>query len=350
MFDKKGFRLPLAAGIGLIGLIFLKYWFPIVLPFFLGSLLALGAEPMVRLLHQNRKLPRWAASFAGVTVFFLLMLTALALVVSVLVRQLSQLSGLVAQLTDAVGRGLQALETWLLELSTRLPDSLENAATIGVQRLFSDSSNLLDQAVSRVPQVATGLLSALSQGAFVTFTAILSAYMISARLPKLKQFIQEKLPQFQPDRIRNSVKGLRHAMLGWLSAQGKLMGLTFLLLCGGFFLLNTGNVLLLAALVTLVDAFPILGTGTVLIPWSIVCLLQGDTARGIGLLAVYAVVWLVRSILEPRLVGKELGLDPLVTLFSVYAGLRLLGIGGMVIAPFAAMVATQLIRQRPQTA
>ena len=350
MFDKKGFRLPLAAGIGLIGLIFLKYWFPIVLPFFLGSLLALGAEPMVRLLHQNRKLPRWAASFAGVTVFFLLMLTALALVVSVLVRQLSQLSGLVAQLTDAVGRGLQALETWLLELSTRLPDSLENAATIGVQRLFSDSSNLLDQAVSRVPQVATGLLSALSQGAFVTFTAILSAYMISARLPKLKQFIQEKLPQFQPDRIRNSVKGLRHAMLGWLSAQGKLMGLTFLLLCGGFFLLKTGNVLLLAALVTLVDAFPILGTGTVLIPWSIVCLLQGDTARGIGLLAVYAVVWLVRSILEPRLVGKELGLDPLVTLFSVYAGLRLLGIGGMVIAPFAAMVATQLIRQRPQTA
>ena len=350
MFDKKGFRLPLAAGIGLIGLIFLKYWFPIVLPFFLGSLLALGAEPMVRRLHQNRKLPRWAASFAGVTVFFLLMLTALALVVSVLVRQLSQLSGLVAQLTDAVGRGLQALETWLLELSTRLPDSLENAATIGVQRLFSDSSNLLDQAVSRVPQVATGLLSALSQGAFVTFTAILSAYMISARLPKLKQFIQEKLPQFQPDRIRNSVKGLRHAMLGWLSAQGKLMGLTFLLLCGGFFLLKTGNVLLLAALVTLVDAFPILGTGTVLIPWSIVCLLQGDTARGIGLLAVYAVVWLVRSILEPRLVGKELGLDPLVTLFSVYAGLRLLGIGGMVIAPFAAMVATQLIRQRPQTA
>jgi sporulation integral membrane protein YtvI len=350
MFDKKGFRLPLAAGIGLIGLIFLKYWFPIVLPFFLGSLLALGAEPMVRLLHQSSKLPRWAASFAGVTVFFLLMLTALALVVSVLVRQLSQLSGLVAQLTDAVGRGLQALETRLLELSTRLPDSLENAATIGVQRLFSDSSNLLDQAVSRVPQVATGLLSALSQGAFVTFTAILSAYMISARLPKLRRFIREKLPQFQPDRIRNSVKGLRHAMLGWLSAQGKLMGLTFLLLCGGFFLLKTGNVLLLAALVTLVDAFPILGTGTVLIPWSIVCLLQGDTARGIGLLAVYAVVWLVRSILEPRLVGKELGLDPLVTLFSVYAGLRLLGIGGMVIAPFAAMVATQLIRQRPQTA
>ena len=338
MFDKKGFRLPLAAGIGLIGLIFLKYWFPIVLPFFLGSLLALGAEPMVRLLHQSRKLPRWAASFAGVTVFFLLMLTALALVVSVLVRQLGQLSGLVAQLTDAVGRGLQALETWLLELSTRLPDSLENAATIGVQRLFSDSSNLLDQAVSRVPQVATGLLSALSQGAFVTFTAILSAYMISARLPKLKQFIQEKLPQFQPDRIRNSVKGLRHAMLGWLSAQGKLMGLTFLLLCGGFFLLKTGNVLLLAALVTLVDAFPILGTGTVLIPWALLTFLQGNGLQAMGLLIIYAVTFLTRTAMEPRLVGRQLGLDPLLTLASLYAGFHFWGVGGMLAAPILCVI------------
>ena len=124
------------------------------------------------------------------------------------------------------------------------------------------------------------------------------------------------------------------------------MGLTFLLLSGGFFLLKISNTFLLSALVTLVDAFPILGTGTVLIPWSIVCLLQGDTARGIGLMAIYAVVWLVRSVLEPRLVGKELGLDPLLTLFSIYAGFRLMGIGGMLIAPFAAMVATQLFRQR----
>ena len=346
MFDKKGLRFPLAAVIGLFGLIFIKSWFPIVLPFLLGSLLALGAEPMVRRLHQSWKLPRWAASFLGVTVFFCLMITALALLVSVLVRQLGQFSGLAAQLTDAIGRGLEALEAWLLNLSTRLPDSMEHAATAGVQRLFSGSSDLLDQAVSRVPQVATGLVSALSQGAFVTFTAIFSAYMISVRLPKWKQFLRQKLPQFPGDRVRSSLQELRHAVLGWLSAQGKLMGLTFLLLSGGFFLLKISNTFLLSALVTLVDAFPILGTGTVLIPWSIVCLLQGDTARGIGLMAIYAVVWLVRSVLEPRLVGKELGLDPLLTLFSIYAGFRLMGIGGMLIAPFAAMVATQLFRQR----
>ena len=346
MLDGKGLKIPLWAIIGLISVFFVKYWFPIALPFALGGALALGAEPGVRMLQGKLRLPRWAASFAGVTVFFLLVLTALGLLVSILVRQLGRLSDHVPQLAQAVTRGLGALEQWLLDLSARLPDSIEQTATAGVQRLFSDSSNLLVQAVSRVPQVASGLVGALSQGAFVTFTAILSAYMISARLPKLKAFLRSKMPQLKPERLHSTAKALRQAMLGWLSAQGKLMGLTFLLLCAGFFLLKTGNILLLAALVTLVDAFPVLGTGTVLIPWSAVCLLQGDTARGIGLLGVYGVVWLVRSVLEPRLVGKELGLDPLVTLFSIYAGFRLLGIGGMLLAPFIAMVATQLIRQR----
>ena len=346
MSEKRGFQFPILALLCLIGAFFARYWFPIVLPFLLGGALAWSAEPMVRLLQGKCRFPRWAASFFGVSVCFCLILTLAGLVLSVLVRQLGRLYGSIPQLAHTISQGFTALEQWLLRLSARLPDSMEPAAVSGVQRLFSDSSAMLDQAVSRIPQVATGLVSAVSQGAFVTFTAILSAYMISGRLPKLKQFWKEKIPSLRSGKIHTALGGLKKAMLGWLSAQGKLMGLTFLLLSGGFFLLKTGHVLLLSALITLVDAFPVLGTGTVLIPWSVVCLLQGDTARGIGLLAVYAVVWLVRSVLEPRLVGKELGLDPLVTLFSVYAGLRLLGIGGMLLAPFAAMVATQLLRRQ----
>jgi sporulation integral membrane protein YtvI len=350
MLDENRRKIPFWAVIALIGGFFIKYWFPIALPFLLGGALALGADPAVRILQDKLRLKRWAASFLGVTAFFTLMVTILGLLVSVLVRQLGRLAGLVPQLAEAIGKGLGSMEARLLALSARLPDSMEQAAAAGVQRLFSDSSNLLDQAVSRVPQMATGLVGMLSQGAFVTFTAILSAYMISGRLPKIKHFLKQKLSRMKLEQLHTSLKGLRQGIGGWLSAQGKLMGLTFFMLCVGFFLLKTDHVLLFAALVTLVDAFPILGTGTVLIPWSVVQLLQGDTARGIGLLALYAVVWLVRSILEPRLVGRELGLDPLVTLFSIYAGFCLLGIGGMLIAPFAAMVVTQLIRQRPQTA
>ena len=108
---------------------------------------------------------------------------------------------------------------------------------------------------------------------------------------------------------------------------------SFAIVCGGFLLLRIPYAPVWAALTALVDAIPILGTGTVLLPWALICFLQGETVRALGLLGTYAVAMLSRSILEPRLVGKQLGLDPLVTLAALYTGFRIWGIAGMILSP-----------------
>ena len=144
---------------------------------------------------------------------------------------------------------------------------------------------------------------------------------------------------------RNCAAGfrrLRTALGGWLLAQAKLSGITCLILAAGFWILRIPHGLLWAILVALVDAFPILGTGTVLLPWGLVSLIQGNAAQGIGILAVYTVVTITRTVMEPRVVGKQLGLDPLVTLFALYAGYRIWGLAGMLLAPMAAALAVQL--------
>lgn len=347
MPGNKGLKILIACAFTAAGILFAHRLFPIFLPFALGAALAKGAEPTVSLLTRKCHLPRWAAAGTGVTLFFLLTVGIFMLLTSFLVRQLGRLSGLLPQLADAVSAGLSALEDWLTGLAQRLPPSMTQFTQRCVESLFSDSSAMLEQAVSRVPQVATGLMGTLGQWALVLFTAVLSGYMISARLPILRGWIRKKAPRLWQQYLP-ALKDMRKAAGRWLLAQGKLMGLTFLLLTAGLFLLKADNPLLLSALITLVDAFPILGTGTVLIPWSVVCLLQGNYARGIGLVGLYVVVWLTRSVLEPKIIGKELGLDPLVTLFSIYAGFCLLGIGGMLIAPIAAMLVTQLIKHRVQ--
>ena len=140
------------------------------------------------------------------------------------------------------------------------------------------------------------------------------------------------------------LKLLKKALFGWLMAQGKLMTVTFSILTVSFFLLRIPYAPLWALLISLVDALPVLGTGTVLIPWSLICFLQGQTARAIGLAGTYATAVLVRSALEPRLVGKHLGLDPLVTLLAMYAGYRIWGIGGMILAPLLAMAVSQFLK------
>jgi predicted PurR-regulated permease PerM len=118
----------------------------------------------------------------------------------------------------------------------------------------------------------------------------------------------------------------------------------------GFFVMKLPNALLWAMLVTTVDILPILGVGTVLVPWSLVSYLQGSPAKAVTLLCIFLVVWLVRSMLEPKLIGRELGLDPLVTLLCIYGGFRLWGIIGMLLAPLAAICVVQLwrIRQEPE--
>jgi predicted PurR-regulated permease PerM len=124
--------------------------------------------------------------------------------------------------------------------------------------------------------------------------------------------------------------------------------LVAVILLVGFLLLKIPFAPLWAALIALVDAVPLLGTGTVLIPWALVCFLQKNTARALGLLGIYTVALVSRSTMEPRLVGKQLGLDPLLTLFSLYAGFKLWGVAGMILSPVLAVAAGQLLQKKPQ--
>ena len=183
--------------------------------------------------------------------------------------------------------------------------------------------------------------SALSLG-----TAVLSGYMISAKLPKIKLWLVRRLSREKLRPLVDAWKRMKHAVWGWLLAQCKLMGVTFVILLLGFVLLRIPYAVFWALGVSLVDAFPVLGTGTVLLPWSLVCLLQGDSPRAIGILGIYIAASLIRSALEPKLVGRHLGLDPLITLMALYAGYKLWGIGGMILAPMLAVTATQIVPDR----
>ena len=92
------------------------------------------------------------------------------------------------------------------------------------------------------------------------------------------------------------------------------------------------------SMIALVDILPVLGVGTVLVPWGLLELLRGETGTGTGLLVLCAVMMLARQLLEPRIVGKSIGLHPLATLFAAYAGLQLFGLAGMLLGPAVALL------------
>ena len=180
---------------------------------------------------------------------------------------------------------------------------------------------------------------------------LVTSFMLSGELPAIRGWLRRTVRPAWLEKLQTLGGHVRTTLGGWLRAQLKLMGVTFTILTLGFVVLRIAYAPLWALVVALVDALPVLGTGTVLVPWAVICFLQGEGARAIGLLGVYAVVTLSRSMLEPKLVGRHLGLDPLVTLMALYVGYKLWGVGGMIFAPLLAVTIMQVTpgRERGDT-
>ena len=329
----------LFAGIVLI----FRYCLPLVLPFLLGAGLAVAAEPLVGVLCRRVKLRRPFATAIGVSMAFSFLALVVMVLCAFLIRQLRSLTGLLPQLETALHTGMDTADRFLLNLSGRVPGELGTLLTRNVHSLFAGGDALLSRTTDAALKLASGILSHVPDSALGLGTGIISSYMISAKLPKIRSWFAHQLTATQLEPAISAFQRLKQGLFGWLKAQVRLSGVTFLLTGTVFLLLRIPQALLWAVLVALVDAFPILGTGTVLVPWSIFSFLQRDHFLAFGLLGLYGATALTRSVLEPRLLGRQLGLDPLVTLMALYAGYRLWGIGGMLLAPMLAVAATQLL-------
>lgn len=339
---------PILTFLGAFLLIWLgiRYLLPLFLPFLLGTGLALAAEPMVSFFCKRTHMPRAVSAGIGVSMAFGCIAMLVLLVCAFIVRELGILAGIVPDLEDTARSGLSLLENWLLQLSSYAPDSIQPMLDQNVTEFFSDGTALLDQAVRYVLGLAGNLLSHIPDSALSLGTAVISGFMISAKLPKIKAWIRARLPREKLRPVLDALKRMKNAVGGWLLAQLKLSGMTLVILMAGFLILRISYAPLWALGISLVDAFPVLGTGTILLPWALICFLQEDAARAIGLISVYIVVSLTRSVLEPKLVGRQLGLDPLVTLISLYVGYKLWGIGGMILAPLLTVTILQLVPKK----
>lgn len=331
--------LPLAAGAA-AAFLFIRYALPLCAPFFAGALLALAAEPAVNFFEKRLRLPRGAAVGIGVSMTFFFLGAAVLLLCAIAVRELG---GVIPDLEQTARSGIDRAHTLLLELSQHSPGTLRPILRENVDALFSDGAAMVDRGIGWSLSLAGNLLSHVPDSALSLGTGILSGYMISFRLPRFREalFRQEALKP-----LRAGWGRMKTAVAGWLRAQLRLMSMTALVLALGLTLLRIPYAALWAMGIAVVDALPVLGTGAVMIPWSILCFLQNDTPRAIGLLGTYVTAALLRSALEPKLLGRHMGLDPLVTLIALYAGYKLWGLAGMLLAPMLVVALTQVSPRR----
>lgn len=322
--------------------LFFAILFPWLLPFFIALGLAWILERPVQLLERKFHLKRWIASALCTLMLVLLLCGGLGLLLWRGGYELALLFGrlptLLAKL-PLMGRGL---ERWAYGFIVALPVQFQDFFTEAIAEFINRSIAMPNRLYDTLGNwIATGI-SALPKVGLFLFTTALATYFSSASREQLFAFLRRQFPQRWQGSLDKSKVILRGAFGHWLRAQGLLMLTTFCILTAGLLLLRIDLALLLAALIALVDALPIFGSGTVLIPWAAFSLVGGNWKLSLVLVALYGLVWLVRSLLEPKLVGQRMGLPPLAALFSIYIGFSALGVLGMILAPLAAIFIKQL--------
>lgn len=332
----------------ILGAVFLGAWIavrwlmPVILPFLFGLAVAAAAEPAVRRLSQNRAMPRALAAGLCVAGIYLIFGAFVYLLGVVAYRELGKLAGNLPQMAQSLASPIGRLRDWLYTLTDRAPGDLRPMLEATVSSMFEGTSALAAQAGTGLLGFLSALITHLPDGLLFLGTAVLSSFMISAQMPKIRERFRPRIPDKWEGKLLPAVRNVRAAMGGWFRAQAKLMGLTFLIVTVGLLILRVEFAVLFAGIIALVDALPMLGTGTILIPWGILRFLDGDPVMGVGLLALYGVAMTTRAALEPRLVGKHMGLNPLLTLLALYAGFRLWGVLGMILAPVLTITAQQI--------
>ena len=322
--------------------LFFRFILPVLLPFLIAFLLSQLTEPAVIRLQERCSLPRPASTALIMAILFAFLSLVLFLLVQSFAVGFSRLTQRLPALLEGLRLPMEALQSWLLTMADRVPNGLGLALRNGVTQLFSDTSSLLGQASDLLLSLASRLVSTLPKLFLFLVTTIVASFMISAQRQTLLTWLQKRLPAAWKSKGMLLLCHLRKALNGWLRAELRLMLITFGMVSTGLFVLGADLPLLLGAITALVDALPVLGTGTILIPWGLWMLLQGNTLRGVGFLLLYGLAAAVRTTLEPRLVGRQIGLHPLLALLSMYAGFQFFGLIGMILLPIAAILARQL--------
>lgn len=339
---------------GLIGVVWLfkAYLWAAVSPFVFAWLLSLCIVPLARRLSvcAGGKQKMWAVLLL---ILFLLLFSALTMLLTN--RLYRELEGLFRRLTEdgsAVGDVIDRISDWIERLSTHIPwfermrqsgefDTFLYAFDENVKQMIY---NTISDIAGRVPDMAIGLIGGIPSFFLVLTVFLLALFYFCVDAEKISTFAARRMPP----RLLNRLRALRSRLGGTLLHFGRayllIMLITFAELYVGFLLIGVDYALIMAALTALVDLLPVLGTGTVMLPWAAGCLILGNVRTGIGLLVLYGVESLIRQLIEPRIVGKSVGLPPLVALIAMFVGFRLYGVGGMLAGPLIAILVRTWIR------
>ena len=321
----------------IVGRFTLKYLTPFVLAVIIASFMQKPANALSQKIPLSKEV---SAALLAAGVYFLA-----AGVLSFIVYRLVAFSGVII---DDLPDFFSYISRIYDDFSKKLYDRFGKLSP----EIATEINSVLKAGISKLTLNATGYVSRLAAFAvkgipsflFSSIVALVASCYIAKDYDRLKRFLQGIFSENVYGNIIKIKKILKECVFKLFKSYMILTAAAYLQLVVGFWILRIKYAPLIALIVALIDLLPVLGTGTVLIPWGLILISFGNSFTGFGLLIIYIITVIVRNFLEPKIIGGQIGINPLFTLLAMFVGLKVLGFWGLIIMPVALIVTFQYFK------
>lgn len=321
-----------------------------LLSLFMPFLLAWGAaallDSVVRRLHRKLGWSRGVLSLLTLLVLFGALSVVLGLLVRAAVGEVVSLAENWDSLLAAARDAFALLDGYARRLTEALPFEVLAPDQSLLERLgemVSQWMGSVTPSLGNLTSFATDKARDVSSFVLALVFFLMGTYFLCADYPYLRTRFVQRVDDGALSLLRQVKAAVMAAFGGYLKAQVLLSAAVFFILLCGFVLTGQSYAMLLALGLAVLDFIPILGAGAVMVPWAAIDLLAGNYSRAVAVIVIWGVVALFRRVAEPKFVGDQTGLSPILSLVSIYVGMRLAGVVGMILGPVVTLVVLNLL-------
>ena len=322
----------------------------VLFPFLAAFAVAVLLSGAVQFIAERMHIQRGIVAVAVVLFFYIILAVFLYFAGSYLVRLIYDTAReLSVFFSDTIVPVMQRFYQWLDRfVSVFYPPELPGK-TSGLTGVGEESAQTLKNAGKLMSGISDGVIDGVSgmaagiPGFFMKLLiAVIATVFMELEFPEIKAFLKRQIPAEYQRAFRDGKNYVTGTMGKCILSYCLIFGMTFAELTAGLFLLGIKNAFAIAFIIAVLDILPVLGTGTVLIPWAVLAFASGRISTGVGVFGLYLVITVVRNLIEPKLVGKQMGLSPVIMLPCMLIGLKFFGIIGLFVVPLLVSFLKQL--------
>ena len=335
----KVFRRVLIFALTILG-IYLAFKLAVFyIPFLIAFIISLLIEPLIKWIKKKTKLNRKMSAILSMFIVFSIIIGLLIWGITSLIAEASDLlQGLNGYFDTAYSKIQEITNNFDFE-AIQLPDEVKNIIQNSLSDFLGTVSGWLKNALSAI---LNGITSIPTIGIYTVITILATYFICTDKIYILDQ-IEHHFPKLWVKKAGMHIRDITKALGKYLKAEVILIIISFIISLIGLYVfhfakMNVPYPLLMALAIAFVDALPILGSGTVMLPWAIISGINGDITLAIALLVLWSIMSIVRQLIEPRIVGKQIGVHPIFTLIAMYTGYKFIGVLGMLVGPIVLII------------